>query len=53
MGEHRDNGVDVRGLPGVGEAVDDLAQPLVSECLQGGLLASRGHSLIDGLVRAL
>ena len=52
-GEHRDDGVDVGALPGIDEAVDELAQPLVSKCLHGGLLASCGQSLVDGLVRAL
>src|SRR5207244_13160227 len=51
--EHRDDGVDVIAFPGVDEATDELAQPVVSERLQGDLLALGGQSLVDGLVRAL
>ena len=53
MGEHRYDGADVRAFPGVNEAVDDLAQPLVAECLQGGLLALLGKAFIDRLPGAL
>ena len=53
VGEHGDHGADVRALPGVNEAVDQFAQPLIADGLQRGLLASCGQSVVDGVVRAL
>ena len=53
LGEHRDDRVDVAALPGRDERVDDLAQALVPERAQRGLLAALGQPLVDALVRTL
>ncbi len=45
--------VDVAALPGRDEGVDDLAQPVVAERAQRGLLAALGQSRVDALVGAL
>ena len=45
----RDDRLDVAALPRVDIALDDLAQALVAERAQRGLLALLGQPLVDGL----
>jgi hypothetical protein len=52
VGEQCDDRIDVAALPGVHEAVDELADAPIPERLQGGPLAACGESRVDGLVRA-
>ena len=52
-GQHRDDGVDVGALPGVDEALDDLAQALVVQRAEQRLLAALGKPLVHRLVGAL
>src|ERR671923_3034501 len=49
LSEQRNDGVDVAALHRVHVALDDLAEALVAERTQGGLLALVGKSLVDRL----
>jgi hypothetical protein len=52
-GQHRDDGLEVGALPGVDEALDDLAQALVVQRAKQRLLAALGKPLVHRLVGAL
>ena len=53
LGQHRRERLDVAALPRIDVAVDQLAQRVVAERAQGGLLALLGNALLDRRPRAL